>query len=115
MEQGIYTEIMIIASVSLVVILIVLFAIYLYREKKREGISYERAAGIINEYIIENYGEKRGAKKKFCEDHDLNYRTLTRAINTENPMETPKLVAETLKKIGYNIELVNRSMYLRKD
>lgn len=115
LEQGNYNDIMLIASVSLVVILIVLFAIYLYREKKREGISYERAIGIINEYIIEHYGDKRGAKKKFCDDFEINYRTLTRAINTDNPIETPNLVADTLNKIGYDIKLVNKSMYLKKN
>ena len=60
--------IILIVSVALVVVLMVLFALYLYREKKREGISYERAVSMINEHIAEHYGDKRGAKKQFCED-----------------------------------------------
>ena len=106
--------VIIVVSVTLVVVLIVLFALYLHREKKREGITYEKAISIINEFIVDHYGDKRGAKKKFCEDYDLNYRTLTRAINPENPIETPNLVADTLNRIGFDVKLMNKTMYLRK-
>ncbi len=107
--------IIIVVSVALVVVLIVLFALYLYREKKREGISYEKAIAIINEYIDEHHGDQRGPKKAFCEEHNINYRTLTRAINMENPIKTPELVADTLNKIGFDVSLENKSIYLRKD
>ncbi len=110
-----FTVIIIVVSVALVVVLIVLFALYLYREKKREGITYEKAIAIINEYIDEHYGDQRGPKKAFCEEHGINYRTLTRAINLENPIKTPELVADTLNKIGFDVSLENKSIYLRKD
>ena len=114
MEGINFSVVVIVVSVTLVVVLIVLFALYLHREKKREGITYEKAISIINEYIAEHYGDKRGAKKKFCEDYDINYRTLTRAINPDNPIETPNLVADTLNQIGFDVKLENKTMYLRK-
>lgn len=112
--EGIDNASVIVVSVALVVILVVLFAIYLHREKSREGISYERAIAIINQYIAEHYGDKRGAKKQFCEEFDINYRTLTRAINEENYIEAPKLVAETLNRIGFDVSLENKAIYMRK-
>ena len=109
------TVIILVVSVALVVILIVLFALYLHREKKKEGISYQRAITIINDFIIEKYGDKRGAKKQFCEDYEINYRNLTRAINLDNPTKMPDLVAETLNKIGFEVSLENKTIYLKKD
>jgi len=106
--------IILIVSVALVVVLMVLFALHLHREKKREGISYQRAIAIINDHIAETYGDKRGAKKQFCEDEDINYRNLTRAINTDNPTKMPDLVADTLNKIGFEVSLENKSIYLKK-
>lgn len=110
-----FSVVIIVVSVTLVVVLIVLFALYLHREKQREGITYEKAIAIINDYIKEHYGEKRGAKRKFCDDFEINYRTLTRAINPENYIETPNLVADTLNRIGYDVKLMNKTMYLKKD
>ena len=108
--------IIILISAALVTVLIVLFALYIYREKRREGITYERAITIINDHIKEQDPDmKRGAKKKFCEDMGIeNHKTFTQAINPNNPLEAPKLVAETLNKMGYNVVFVNKSMYLSK-
>ena len=108
--------IIIFISAALVAVLIVLFALYIYREKRREGITYERAIAMINDHSKAQYPDmKRGAKKKFCEDMEIeNHKTLIQAINPNNPLEAPKLVAETLNKMGYPVVFVNKSMYLRK-
>lgn len=110
-----FTVIIIVVSVALVVVLIVLFALYLYREKKREGITYEKAIAIINEHIEEHHGGERGPKRAFCEKHGINYKSLTRAINLENPKKMPELVEDTLKKIDFDVVLENKSTYFRND
>lgn len=115
MEAADLVEPIFYTSVSLITLLVILFGWYLYREKKRAGINYDRAIATINEYITEHYGDKRGAKKKFCDDHGLsNHKSFIQAINPNNPIETPKIVAEALNKIGYDVELINKSIYLRK-
>ena len=101
---------------GVITIIIVLFGIHLYLNKKREGINYKLAIITINQYIVEQYGDRRGAKKKFCEDHDIvNHKSFIQAINPDSPIETPKIVANALNMIGVDVVLVNQSIYKKKD
>ena len=102
-------------AAAVITVLVILFGLYLYTEKKKSGINYKRAIATINEFIVEQYGDRRGSKKKFCEEHGIqNHKSFIQAINPDSPIETPKIVAEALNKIGYEVELVNQSIYIRK-
>ncbi len=102
-------------AAGIITLLVVLFGVYLYVDKKRSGINYKRAIATINDFIIEQYGDKRGVKKKFCEEYGIqNHKSFIQAINPDSPIETPKIVAEALNKIGYDVVLENQSIYKRK-
>ncbi len=103
------------AAAIIITILVVLFGLYLYYDKKRAGINYRRAITTINEFIVERYGDRRGSKKKFCEEYGIpNHKSFIQAINPDSKIETPKIVAEALNKIGHEVELVNESIYKNK-
>jgi hypothetical protein len=114
MNDGLISIVFYVAA-GVIAILVFLFGFYIYHGKKKAGINYKLAISTINNFIIEEYGDKRGAKKKFCEEHDIrNHKSFIQAINPDSPIETPKIVAEALNKIGLEVELVNESIYKKK-
>ena len=114
MDEGLVELIFYVAAI-ITSALVILFGLYLYRDKKKAGINYKLAITTINEFIVEKYGDKRGSKKKFCEEYGIqNHKSFIQAINVDSSIETPKIVAEALNKIGYEVELVNQSIYKKK-
>lgn len=104
------------ASSTVFVVLIGVFAFYLYLHKKREGISYPLAVLKLKSFIRQKYGTLEGNQERFCEEYDISEKESFVAVLNASSEEvlSPKVIGEALSKIGPNVVLMNRTYYIEK-
>ena len=104
------------ASSAIFVVLICVFAFYLYLHKKREGMSYALAILKLKRFINQKYGSVEGNHERFCEDYDISEKESFMAVLQASDGEVlfPQLIAEAMSKIGPRVVLMNRTYYIEE-
>ena len=104
------------ASSAVFVVLICVFAFYLYLHKKREGISYSLAIQKLKFFIRQKYGSLEGNQERFCEEYNISEKESFLAVleAQEGEILFPQLLAEALSKIGPRVILRERTFYIEE-
>jgi hypothetical protein len=98
------------------VVLIGVFAFYLYLHKKREGISYPLAKQKLRAFISQKYGGVEGHQEQFCDEYGIDEKESFLAVLSASNEEVvaPRVVGEALSKIGPRVVLMNRTYYIEE-
>ncbi len=104
------------ASSIVFVVLIGVFAFYLYLHKKREGISYSLAIQKLKSFIAQKYGSLEGNQERFCEEYGISEKESFLAVLSASSEEvnSPQVIGEALSKIGPRVVLMNRTYYVEE-
>ncbi|MCE7994161.1 MAG: hypothetical protein HEP71_19390 [Roseivirga sp.] len=104
------------ASSTVFVVLIGVFAFYLYLHKKREGISYPLAIQKLKSFINQKYGTQAGSQERFCDEYGISEKeSLVAVLNTSSDeVLSPQVIGEALSKIGPRVVLMNRTYYIEE-
>lgn len=104
------------ASSAVFVVLIGVFAFYLYLHKKREGISYPLAIQKLKIFIRQKYGSLEGNQERFCEEYEISEKESFLAVlhSSGDEISAPQIIAEALSKIGPKVILMNRTFYVEE-
>lgn len=103
-------------SSTVFVVLIGVFAFYLYLHKKREGISYALAIQKLKSFIHQKYGSLEGNQERFCDEYGISEKDSFLAILNASGEEvlSPQIIGEALSKIGPKVVLMNRTYYVEE-
>lgn len=104
------------ASSTVFVVLIGVFAFYLYLHKKREGISYPLAVLKLKSFISQKYGAVEGNQERFCEEYGISEKESFLAVLNASTEEilSPGVIGEALSKIGPTVVLMNRTYFIEE-
>lgn len=104
------------ASSAVFVVLIGVFAFYLYLHKKREGISYPLAIQKLKIFINQKYGNTEDNQERFCDEYEISEKESFLAVlrSADDEIRSPQVIGEALSKIGPRVTLMNRTYYIEE-